>query len=220
MNTQRRALIAAPRFTPLWGVLIGAVGGGVYWVSAQLWPTSIAVILSMLATNVLSAGREPDTAADSPAPTRDRELLGRVFALLVRYNALMALSAASLPFALPTNLALGFIMIAGQAASRALLVSVIAPPVQPVPALTPMPTPPSASHADLGIALVLGFAPAALIGIPGLIGLAAAIAARFAVIAYLRRRGRATPAGRELQMTRQTTEVCFYLGALAAWAYI
>jgi hypothetical protein len=83
--------------------------------------------------------------------------------------------------------------------------------------LTPTPAP--ASHADLGIALVLGFAPAALIGIPGLIGLVAAIAARFAVIAWLRR-GRATSAGRELKMTQQATEVCFYLGVLAARAYI
>lgn len=212
MNTQRRALIAAPRFTPLWGVLIGAVGGGVYWIGTQLWPTSIAVILSMLATHLLSAWSDPGTTADSPAPTPGRELLGMVFAVLIKYNALMALSAASLPFALPTNLALGFIMIAGQAASRALLVSVTAPPAQPAPA--------PASHTDLGIALALGFAPAALIGLPGLIGLAAAIAARFAVIAYLRRRGRAPSGGGELQMTQQTTEVCFYLGALAAWAYI
>ena len=209
MNTQRRPHIVAPRFTPLWGVLIGAVGGGVYWISAQLWPTSIAVILSMLATNLLSArgDLDPDAAAVSTAPTADRELLVMVFAVLVKYNALMALSAASLPFALPANLALGWIMIAGQAASRALLVSVSASP---------------ASHADLGVALVLGFAPAALIGIPGLIGLAGAIAARFAVVVYLRRRGRGrtTIAGRELKMTQQATEVCFYLGALAAWAFI
>ncbi len=211
MNTQRRPLIAAPRFTPLWGVLIGAVGGGVYWIGAQLWPTSIAVILSMLVTNLLSARIDPGATADtdSTAPTADRELLGIVFAVLVKYNALMALSAASLPFALPANLALGWIMIAGHAASRALLVSVAASPAQPAPA----------SHADLGIALVLGFAPAALIGIPGLIGLAGAIAARFAVIACLRRR-RSSFAGREREMTQQATEVCFYLGALAAWAYI
>ena len=217
MNTQRRPLIAAPRFTPLWGVLIGAVGGGVYWISAQLWPTSIAVILSMLATNLLSARTDPGATADSTA-TPDRELLGMVFAVLIKYNALMALSAASLPFALPANLALGFIMIAGHAASRALLVSVTASPGRPAPMLTPTPAP--ASHADLGIALVLGFAPAALIGIPGLIGLATAIAARFAVVAFLRRRGRATSADRELKMTQQSTEVCFYLGALAALAYI
>jgi hypothetical protein len=206
MNTQRRPLIVAPRFTPLWGVLTGAVGGGVYWISAQLWPTSIAVILSMLSTNMISSRGDPDAAAAvSTAPTPDRELLGMVFAVLVKYNALMALSAASLPFALPPNLALGWIMIAGHAASRALLVSVGASP---------------ASHADLGVALALGFAPAALIGIPGLIGLAGAIAARFAVVAYLRRRGPGASMGREIKMTQQATEVCFYLGALAAWEFI
>jgi adenosylcobinamide-GDP ribazoletransferase len=226
MNTRRRVLITAPRFTPLWGVLIGAMGGGVYWIGTQLWPTSIAVILSMLATNLLCAWRDPGATAGSPATTADRELLGMVFGVLIKYNALMALSAASLPFALPTNLALGFIMVAGQAASRALLVSVSAPPAQPAPMLTRTatsaltPAPARTSHADLGIALVLGFAPAALIGLPGLIGLAAAIAARFAVIAYLRRGGRTSSADREVRMTQQTTEVCFYLGALAAWAYI
>lgn len=207
MNTQRRPPIAAPRFTPLWGVLIGAVGGGVYWISAQLWPASIAVILSMLATHLFAARLDRDAAADRTAPTPDRELLGMVFAVLVKYNALMALSAASLPFALPANLALGLIMIAGHAASRALLVSVLAAPASLVaPAHSTLPT-----HTDLGIALALGFAPAVLLGIPGLVGLVAAIAARFAVIAYLRRK--------ELDITRQVIEVCFYLGALAAWAY-
>jgi len=224
MNTQRRPLIVAPRFTPLWGVLIGAVGGGVYWIGAQLWPTSIAVILSMLATNLFAARMDPGVPPDSTASTPNSELLGVVFAVLVKYNALMALSAASLPFALPANLALGWIMIAGHAASRALLVSVTASPDRPAPMLTPTPmptpTPTPASHADLGVALVLGFGPAALIGLPGLIGLAGAIAARFAVLALLRRRGRATSADRELKMTQQSTEVCFYLGALAAWAYI
>ena len=97
--------------------------------------------------------------------------MGIVFAVLLKYNALMALSGASLPFPLPANVALGLIMIAGAAASRALVVS-----MRP------------ASHADLGIAWVLGFAPAALIGLPGLVGLAAAIAARIALLAYLRRK--------------------------------
>jgi adenosylcobinamide-GDP ribazoletransferase len=214
MNTQRRPLIAAPRFTPLWGVLIGAVGGAVYWSSAQLWPTSIAVILSMLATNLFCAWLHAGAAAGSTAHTPDRELLGMVFAVLVKYNALMALSAASLPFALPANLALGLVMIAGHAASRALLVSVLATPASlPAPAHCT-----TSSQIDLGIALAIGFAPAVLLGIPGLVGLVAAIAARFAVIAYLRR-SRRSIAAQELDITRQVIEVCFYLGALAAWAY-
>ena len=214
MNTQRRPLIAAPRFTPLWGVLIGAVGGGVYWISAQLWPTSIAVILSMLATNLFSARMDAGADAGAGAPTPGRALLGMVFAVLVKYNALMALSAASLPFALPANFALGWIMIAGHAASRALVVSVLAAPAYlAAPQHSTAP-----SHADLGIALAIGFAPAVLLGIPGLVGLVAAIAARFAVIAYLRR-SRQSIAGKELDTTRQVTEMCFYLGALAARAY-
>src|SRR6202043_954753 len=36
---------AAARYVPVVGLLIGAVGGAVYWLGAQLWPTSIAVVL-------------------------------------------------------------------------------------------------------------------------------------------------------------------------------
>jgi adenosylcobinamide-GDP ribazoletransferase len=203
MSTQWRHRVTAPRFTPLVGVFIGAVGGGVYWLAAQIWPTSIAVILSMLATTLLlSAGSSAGAGAGS---------VGFVFAILVKYNALMALSAANVPFALPANFALGLIMIAGQASSRALLISVPAPPARP--ASKP------ASPADIGIALALGFAPAALIGLPGLVGLAGAILARIVFVAYLRRR-RPPFTAADLDATQQLTETCFYLSALAAWAYI
>ena len=178
---------------PLLGALIGALGGAVYWLGAQIWPTSIAVVLSMLATALLPAASARTTAGPD---------LGFVFAVLVKYNALMALSAANLPFALPANLALPLIMIAGHAASRALVVS--SAPV---------------SHGDLGIALAIGFAPAVLLGLPGLIGLVAAIAARFAFIGYARRNG-APVSPAVLDTTQQLTEVCFYLGALATWAYV
>jgi adenosylcobinamide-GDP ribazoletransferase len=216
MTRRWRPSDTAPRFLPLLGALIGVVGGAVYWLGAQLWPTSIAVILSMLATALLSARIHAGTAPPAPTPTpaaaRDRDGglglgpvagLPGVFIILVKYNALMALSAANLPFAVPANLALGLIMVAGQASSRALVVSAAKP----------------ASYGDLGIALAIGFTPAALIGLPGLIGLAAALIARIGYMAYIRRyRPGATAA--ELNMTQQLTEVCFYLGALAAWAYI
>ena len=205
MSLQWRPLQTAPRFMPLWGVAIGAVGGLVFWLGAQVWPASIAVVLSMLATARLSADSETDRRAANVS------MVGFVLALLLKYNALMALSAANLPFALPANLALGLIMIAGQAASRALVVSVLASPGPPGS------KPPS--HADLGIALAIGFAPAALIGLPGLIGLAVAIVARIAFIAYIRRR-RPTIAAAELDIIQELTEVCFYLGTLAAWGFI
>jgi adenosylcobinamide-GDP ribazoletransferase len=193
MSAQWRRWETAPRFMPLLGALIGALGGAVYWLGAQIWPTSIAVVLSMLATALLPAASARTTAGPD---------LGFVFAVLVKYNALMALSAANLPFALPANLALPLIMIAGHAASRALVVS-----SKP------------ASHGDLGIALAIGFAPSVLLGLPGLIGLVAAIAARFAFIGYARR-NRAPVSPAVLDMTQQLTEVCFYLGAVATWAYV
>jgi cobalamin synthase len=201
MSTQRRHWATAPRFTPLVGVLIGAAGGGVYWLGAQIWPTSIAVVLAMLATALLSASSGAGSVAGARTPRS--ELLTVVFALLIKYNALMALSAANLPYRVPANVALGLIMIAGQASSRALAVSASKP----------------VSYADLGIALAVGFAPAALIGIPALIGLAAAIAARIGFIAYIRR-SRPSVTAAELDQTQQLTEVCFYLGALATWSYI
>jgi adenosylcobinamide-GDP ribazoletransferase len=218
MSTQWRPWITAPRFMPLFGMLIGAAAGGIYWLGAQVWPTSIAVVLSMLATELLSAGIE------SPAGTGARAAgdgsfgsVGFVFAVLVKYNALMALSAASLPFALPANLALGLIMIAGQASSRALAVSALASPAGLASPARRAWTP--TSHGDVAIALAIGFAPAALIGIPGLIGLTAAIVARIAFVAYVTRRGPSVTAA-EFGMTQQLTEICFYLGALGSWAYI
>jgi adenosylcobinamide-GDP ribazoletransferase len=207
MSTPWRHRVTAPRITPLLGVLIGAAGGGIYWLGAQIWPASIAVILSMLATTLLSAG----AGAGTSARATDAGRVGFVFAVLVKYNALMALSAANLPFAVPANCALGFIMIAGEACSRALLVSVPAALVQP--AAKP------ASLGDIGIALAIGFAPAALIGLPGLVGLAGAILARIVFISYLKRRRQPITAA-DLDGTQQLTEVCFYLSALAAWAYI
>lgn len=197
MNAERRAWTAAPRFQPLLGAAVGAMGAGVYWASAQVWPTSVAVVLSMLAMAVLS----PRMGAALTEQAASATVLGWVFTVLIKYNALMGLSTASLPFAVPADVALGIFMIAGNAAGRALAVSLKA-----------------ASHGSLGIALALGFAPAALTGVPGLSGLAAAILGRIALGTYLRRRR--TPVGAAEIDARQLTEACFYLGALAARAYI
>ncbi len=197
----------APRFAPLAGAAVGAVGGAVYWVGSQVWPTSVAVVLSMLATELLGAR----TAAGAGKRGERAGSTVFVFGVLIKYNVLMALSAANLPFALPANLALGFIMIAGHACSRALAVTVLPMASRPASRLP--------SHADLVIALPLGFAPAALIGIPGLIGLAAAIVVRIAFVAH-RRRHRTEISPSTPGITRLLTEVSFYLGALAAWAYV
>jgi adenosylcobinamide-GDP ribazoletransferase len=223
MNTQRRHWISAPRFSPLLGVLIGAVGGAVYWLGAQLWPTSIAVVLSMLATAVMpgeayenAVSRQPTGATTGADRVRGFGTVGFVFALLLKYSTLMALSAASLPFAVPANVALGLIMICGHAAGRALAVSLIASP-DPLVASPDRDSP--ISNGDLVLALCLGFAPSTLLGIPGLIGLAIAVVARVAFGAYLKRY-RKTIASGGLYATQQLTEVCFYLAALASWPFV
>jgi adenosylcobinamide-GDP ribazoletransferase len=223
MITQRRHWVSAPRFSPLLGVVIGAAGGAVYWLGAQLWPTSIAVVLSMLATEVISGGAYENAVPQQPTGettgadrVRGFGTVRFVFALLLKYSTLMALSAASLPFAVPANVALGLIMICGHAASRALAVSLIVSPDHDSP--TPVsPTP--LSNGDLVFALGIGFAPATLLGIPGLIGLAIAVLARVAFGAYLKH-NRKTAAIGAFYATQQLTEVCFYLAALASWPFV
>jgi adenosylcobinamide-GDP ribazoletransferase len=207
----------AARYVPLVGALIGAVSGGVYWLGAQLWPTSIAVVLSILATVVMSGGAHENAVSEQPASDTTRHVpvggfgsAGFVFVLLLKYNTLMALSAASLPFAVPANVALGLIMICGHAASRALVVSLLASVQE---------SPTRVSNGDLVFALGVGFAPATLLGIPGLIGLAIAILARVAFGAYLKR-NRKTIANRAFYSVQQITEICFYLAALASWAFV
>jgi hypothetical protein len=118
----------------------------------------------------------------------------------------MALSAANVPIPLPDGVALGFIMVAGHAASRALVVSV-------------MGSRPRVANMDLSIALCLGLAPAAFLGIPGLVGLAAAIATRLVLTAFVLPKLPADPRTRT-GVTQHFTEIGLYLGALAAWRYV
>ena len=56
-------------------------------------------------------------------------------------------------------------------------------------------------------------------GLPGLIGLAAAIIVRFLFIQGVRQHLLAQP-GDFLGATQQLTEIAFYLGGLGAWTYI
>ena len=145
------------------GAVIGLIGGFVYWLAAQAWPTSVAMVLAMLATVLLM---------------RKAKLSTQFFYLLLKYNALMALSAAKLPFAAPPNAALGLIMVCGLSSSHALWVSAAAARSNASPRPTTL---------DVGIAMLLGFTPAALIGIPGLSGLVLAIVVSIGFVAYGRR---------------------------------
>ncbi|HEY2779847.1 MAG TPA: hypothetical protein VGI90_03675 [Steroidobacteraceae bacterium] len=192
------------QFAPLIGILIGVLGGGIYWLAAQIWPSSVAVILSMAATALLTTEyREGATRFD---------LLSRVLCLFIKYSALMALSAAKLPFAVPANFPLALIMVCGYAASFALLVSIMATRTEK--------STPRIGHGALAFALLIGFAPAVLLlGVPGLVALAAAIVAGMMLMAFLRyKKIRASDGA--LDLAQLVTEACFYLGALGSWRYV
>jgi adenosylcobinamide-GDP ribazoletransferase len=192
------------QYAPLIGILIGALGGAIYWLAAQIWPSSVAVILSMSATALL-------TTELRGVPATRFDLLGRVLCLLIKYSALMALSAAKLPFAAPANAPLALIMIAGYAASFALLVAVMATRADK--------SAPKVGPGPLSLALLVGFAPAVFLGIPGLIGLAVAIVVGLGFIALFKYQ-KISGSGDRLDAAQLVTEACFYLGALATWEYV
>ena len=106
-------------------------------------------------------------------------------------------------------------MVCGYAASFALMASVMA--VRPAASRgkgRPGRAAQKVGNAGLAALLVMGFAPAALLGIPGLVGLASGIAASLALVVY--RRFSAVRDG----SVALFSEACFYLGALAAWSYV
>jgi len=199
----RRLLLAAPRFIAVTGILVGAAGAAMYGLASQIWPTSIALVIALAAIELVSASVATDWRRAHLSP------LYWVFVVLIKYNTLMALSTAHAPFEIPFSLTLGLIMIAGQAASYALVVSVMAH----------APHQPRVSATDLALALIVGLAPATLLGIPGLIGLAAAIIMRLVVTMAILSKLNAEPRT-NLAVTQQVTELCFYLGALATWKFI
>jgi cobalamin synthase len=193
------------KFAPLIGALIGTLGAAAYWLSAQIWPSSVAVILSMALTAWLVSQMQ------RAAPATRLDLGFRLFCLLIKYNALMALSAAKLPFAAPANVALGLIMICAHAASFALMVSFLG--------LRPPNEASKSGGGTLSVALLLGFAPAAMLGVPGLSGLATAVAVSLGLIAYLKLH-RASASDDTLGLAQLFAEAGFYLGALATWSYV
>jgi adenosylcobinamide-GDP ribazoletransferase len=207
----------ATRFFPLVGMLIGGLAAGVYWLGAQIWPANVALVLSMLATVVITANLAEESSKAAAPTVAGRALrsanLGPaywVFSLLVKYNALMALTAAHGPFSLPVYLTLGLIMVAAQAASGGLVVSIMA---------THAPVALRATTADLSIAVIVGCLPATLLGTPGLAGLILAIGMRLLLTARILPKLK-LEFRRQLDVAQQVTEVCFYLGALATWKYV
>ncbi len=202
----------APRTLPLaarvplglWpgvGLLLGIAAGVVYWLGSHVWPNSVAVVLALFTMSLLSlevCGL--DGLADR------RAVLVTVFGVLTKYEVLTALSSARIGVDVPPDLVPGLLLAASSAAAYALAASLVA------------------SGAALLVALALGALPATLLGLPGWIGLAAALVGRLS----FRLRGASasaenTPPGIPLNVLdtlRQLSEAWFLLGALAGWKYL
>lgn len=56
---------ASARYFPLVGAIVGGIGALVFWLSHWLWPTTIAIALSMAATILLTGAFHEDGFADS-----------------------------------------------------------------------------------------------------------------------------------------------------------
>jgi adenosylcobinamide-GDP ribazoletransferase len=196
---------APTKFAPLVGLFIGAIGAAAYWLGAQLWPSSIALVFCLLAGALLT-----NDFGDAGGMSR-LEVLSQLFYVILKYNVLMALTAAKLPFAAPPNSALPLIVLCACGASRALFVSILAS--------LPQKAAPRILNRDLGWVLLMGLSPSVLLGIPGLVGLAVAIVSSIGVGSYLKSM-HGLQRGGALRAAPALAELAFYLGAQASWSYV
>jgi len=59
------ALNQAPRYFPLIGAIVGGIGATVFWLAHLIWPVSIAVLVSMLVTIMITGAFHEDGLADT-----------------------------------------------------------------------------------------------------------------------------------------------------------
>ncbi|CAM2068595.1 adenosylcobinamide-GDP ribazoletransferase [Sulfidibacter corallicola] len=213
-------------YFPLVGILVGAVGAAVFWLAALVWPTWIAVLLSVVATVLLTGGFHEDGLADvcdgfGGGWGRDRILeimkdsrlgtfgaLGLGLVLGLKVTALAHLGE-------PSRVAVA--LIVAHAASRLGPVLIIYRGSYARADLTskvkPMAT--GLSTFGLGLAVLWGSLPLALLPLP-LVVMPLAVVALVSICLYLRfRREIGGYTGDCLGAIQQIGEVATYLGLLA-----
>jgi adenosylcobinamide-GDP ribazoletransferase len=128
---ERHYLNAAARYFPLVGLMVGAVAALVYLIALRVFPASIAVLLSMAATLLLTGAFHEDGLADcfdafGGAYTRDDVLRIMHDSRIGAFGAIALVVALALKWqtlaALPPMRAV-WLMIAAHAASRAFAIS-------------------------------------------------------------------------------------------------
>ncbi|MDR2219366.1 MAG: adenosylcobinamide-GDP ribazoletransferase [Methylobacillus sp.] len=223
-GTTQDDLDGSSRYFPWIGILVGAVGAGIYWVADQFLPQEIAVLLSMAATILLTGAFHEDGLADAAdglgggwekeqvlAIMQDSRLgsygaLAIFMALLVKFETLAHLSPALLPL----------VLIAGHALSRfcALLVMVTQDYVRPNGKAKPLAT--QLSKGGLLVAAVGGLAPLAVFWhAPHLLWALVPVVLTWLWFARKLKRRLGGYTGDCLGAMQQLCELAFYLGILA-----
>jgi adenosylcobinamide-GDP ribazoletransferase len=216
-----------PRYYPLVGALVGALGAGVYFLANMVWPGLIAVLAAMTATLLITGAFHEDGLADTfdgvgGAYTRTRALqimkdsrigvygaAALAMALAMKAAALVSFEAAIAPLAL----------IVGHGLSRASAVVAIGTSAYVRAEGTAKPTAEGVSSVAFAVA---GLCAVGLLAMVALAVDPAASAAGLAGLAaghlgmrlfYERKLGGYT--GDCLGAVQQASEIGFYLGLLA-----
>lgn len=213
------------RFFPLVGILVGAVGALVFWLSDILLPLEVAVLLSMAATVLLTGAFHEDGLADTVdalggGVSREQVLtimidsrigsygaIGLVMVLLTKYQSLSYQVAGFIPASI----------IAGHALSRlcAVLVMFTQSYVKAEGKSKPLAT--QLSLAELITATFFGLLPMAFLELKYLAALFPVAIVWLWFSAKIKARiGGYT--GDCLGAVQQLTEVAFYIGLLASAA--
>jgi adenosylcobinamide-GDP ribazoletransferase len=222
------ALNRSARYFPAVGLLVGGIGALVYLAALQLWPPSVAVLLSMAATIYATGAFHEDGLADTvdglgggwdklrileimkDSRVGSYGVIAMGLALLGKFALLSAMDATLLPFAL----------LAGHAASRfcstALLASMDYVREDLLAKAKPLATRLTAGEMLVALAFVLvslAFLPISKAAIGCVLAILATLwlAAKF-------RRWLGGYTGDCLGATQQVSEIAFYLGLLADWS--
>ena len=226
-NFDEADLNKSTRFFPLIGILVGIVGALVFWLSDILLPLEIAVLLSMVATVLLTGAFHEDGLADAidglgGGWTKEQVLtimvdsrigsygaIGLILALLTKYQALSYQVATLIPASI----------VAGHALSRlcAVLVMFTQNYVKTEGKSKPLAT--QLNMTELVIATVFGLLPLMFLEMKSLLALVPVSLTWLWFSAKIKKRiGGYT--GDCLGAMQQLTEIAFYIGLLASAALI
>jgi adenosylcobinamide-GDP ribazoletransferase len=213
----------ATRYFPLVGILVGVVGASIFYLTYILLPQAVAILLSMVATILLTGAFHEDGLADAVDGlgggwSREQVLtimvdsrigsygaIALVMALLSKYQALNYQSIVMIPASI----------IAGHSLSRlsAVLVMATQSYVKSDGKAKPLAT--KITTCELIIATIFGLLPLAFLGIQSLVALVPVALVWMWFSAKIKKRiGGYT--GDCLGAMQQLTEIAFYIGLIAS----